>query len=421
MRSLGTSLTNTGDFLTLDGYGDLAGQQFTAHSVQQPRLSGPRRLEQRRAGGGGRAWHGLGFADRHLRAGDRRQSGAGAGRALQAQRDAVLWRQLYADHDGRLRSTRSISPASTATPSSSPTIFVPIPELDATKGFVADISNFLGQQFWTFIYPRDRRAARRRPSTASPGTRRFNLDGDGKPILSLQKLHFVYDPLAVLFTPNDLTHKYPLQPKQQVLALTNGQIQEGICWRIGQRAAAANARRHNICAQQNLPGGAVHGPAEHHLLVAQSAGQDRPFGDADHGDVGAQLPVRLRRCLQHRGVGALHVAVERPDRRTSFISQRVVGVEHADRRVCSTMTTTTWPFCCSMTPTSPTRASCSSTAISAPTGYTFSSPDHFDVNDVLPVRCRCSIRSRTRMGFDVAFLQHRLSLPRQFWSLTYDG
>src|SRR5690606_33092045 len=34
-----------------------------------------------------------------------------------------------------------------------PTIFIPIPELDATKGFVADITNFLGQQFWTFVYP----------------------------------------------------------------------------------------------------------------------------------------------------------------------------------------------------------------------------------------------------------------------------
>ena len=59
----------------------------------------------------------------------------------------------------------------------------------------------------------------------------YNLDVEGKPILSLQKLHYVYDPLVVLFTPNDLTHKYPLLPKQQILALTNGQIQEGICWR----------------------------------------------------------------------------------------------------------------------------------------------------------------------------------------------
>jgi hypothetical protein len=35
-----------------------------------------------------------------------------------------------------------------------PTIFIPIPELESSSGFVADISNFLGQQFWTFIYPR---------------------------------------------------------------------------------------------------------------------------------------------------------------------------------------------------------------------------------------------------------------------------
>ena len=34
-----------------------------------------------------------------------------------------------------------------------PTIFIPIPEIDATKGFVADMSNFLGQQIWTLIYP----------------------------------------------------------------------------------------------------------------------------------------------------------------------------------------------------------------------------------------------------------------------------
>ncbi len=32
-----------------------------------------------------------------------------------------------------------------------PTIFIPIPELDATTGFVANLSSFLGQQFWNFI------------------------------------------------------------------------------------------------------------------------------------------------------------------------------------------------------------------------------------------------------------------------------
>ena len=82
----------------------------------------------------------------------------------------------------------------------------------------------------------------------------FNLDGDGKPILSVQKLHFIYDPIAVMFTPNDLTHKYPLVPKQQVLALAKGQIQEGICWRsansLPQRLPPAN-----IFTQQILPAG----------------------------------------------------------------------------------------------------------------------------------------------------------------------
>ena len=82
----------------------------------------------------------------------------------------------------------------------------------------------------------------------------FNLDVEGKPILSLQKLHFVYDPLAVLFTPNDLTHKYSLQPKQQVLALTNGQIQEGICWRTDHLQPGRTAPQ-NISAQQEVPDG----------------------------------------------------------------------------------------------------------------------------------------------------------------------
>ena len=34
-----------------------------------------------------------------------------------------------------------------------PTIFIPIPELDSTKGFVANLSDFLGQQIWTIVYP----------------------------------------------------------------------------------------------------------------------------------------------------------------------------------------------------------------------------------------------------------------------------
>ena len=169
-----------------------------------------------------------------------------------------------------------------------PTIFVPIPELDASKGFVADIANFLGQQFWTFIYGE---------VVAQPGEtvngvlypQGFNLDGDSKPILSLQKLHFVYDPLAVLFTPNDLTHKYALNPKQQVLALTNGQIQEGICWRTDHLQDGRTAP-HNICAQQKLPDGWY---MDRPNIIYSS--HNRPVETAlsgvhDQGAVGAQLP-----------------------------------------------------------------------------------------------------------------------------------
>ena len=134
-----------------------------------------------------------------------------------------------------------------------PTIFIPIPEIDSTQNFVADLSNFLGQQLWTFIYSE---------IVAQPGDtvngvpypNGYNLDVEGQPVLSLQKLHFVYDPLAVLFTPNDLAHKYPLQPKQQILALTNGQIQEGICWRTA-NTLPQRLPPSNINAQQLLTAG----------------------------------------------------------------------------------------------------------------------------------------------------------------------
>ncbi len=180
-----------------------------------------------------------------------------------------------------------------------PTIFIPIPELDATKGFVANLSDFLGQQIWTLIYPE---------VVAQPGQKvngvtypiGFNLDVEGKPILSLQKLHFVYDPLVVLFTPNDLTHRYPLQPKQQVLALTNGQIQEAICWRTAnvqpQRLPPAN-----ISAQQILPAG--YGMDRPNIIYSS---HNRPVitpSNADYlGMSVSKLPLSLRSRLQHRGV-----------------------------------------------------------------------------------------------------------------------
>ena len=54
-------------------------------------------------------------------------------------------------------------------------------------------------------------------------------------------------------------------------------------------------------------------------------------------------------------------------------------------------------------------------------GYSFSSPDHFDVNDVLPSQVPLLDQVAPLYGYDVAFSNTDLSLPRQYWTLTYDG
>ena len=134
-----------------------------------------------------------------------------------------------------------------------PTIFIPIPELDGSTGFVVNLADFFGQQIWTIIYPEIvAQAGATVNGVAYPNG--YNIDPDGKPILSLQKLHYVYDPLAVLFTPNDLTHKYAVQPKQRVLALTNGQIREAISWRTA-NVQSDRLPPQNVCAQEILPSG----------------------------------------------------------------------------------------------------------------------------------------------------------------------
>ena len=52
-------------------------------------------------------------------------------------------------------------------------------------------------------------------------------------------------------------------------------------------------------------------------------------------------------------------------------------------------------------------------------GYTFSSPDHFDVNDVLPSQVPLLEQIAAGMpGLDVAFYNPDVSLPRQYWSLS---
>src|SRR5579872_2702695 len=53
-------------------------------------------------------------------------------------------------------------------------------------------------------------------------------------------------------------------------------------------------------------------------------------------------------------------------------------------------------------------------------GYSFSSPDHFDVNDVLPSQLPVLEQIANVLGFDVSVFNIDISLPQQYWSLVYD-
>jgi hypothetical protein len=292
-----------------------------------------------------------------------------------------------------------------------PTIFIPVPELDATKGFVADISDFGGQQFWTFIYPE---IVARSGVTVSGVTwdHDVNIDAEGKPVLSLQKLHFVYDPLVTLFTPNDLAHKYALPPKQQVLALTNGQIQEGICWRSAnvqpQRLAPSN-----ICAQQILPDG--DGMDRPNIIYSS---HNRPVATSAE----AQYPgMSVKGFLSVSGVvyNVEESALQGDQTGTSFVS----AVSSAASMALGVLfeydnddlgTFGTFPD------SDTTKGVVFLNGYLGASGYAFSSPDHFDVNDVLPSQVPLLEQIADTMGFDVAFFNTDVSLPRQFWSMTYD-
>ena len=297
-----------------------------------------------------------------------------------------------------------------------PTIFVPIPELDSTKGFVADIANFLSQQFWTFIYPE---------VVAQPGetvnginyAQGFNLDVEGKPILSLQKLHFVYDPLAVLFTPNDLTHKYSLQPKQQVLALTNGQIQEGICWRTDHLQAGRTAPQ-NISAQQEVPDGwYMDRPniiySSHNRAVQVSTGQ----------------PIKGLSINSFVSLSGAVYNIEESGLSTSLSTDQAGGeLISTVSSVANMLVAVLFDYdnndlgnLASPDPTLTNKGVVFINGYLGATGYSFSSPDHFDVNDVLPSQLPLLDQVANLYGYEVAFYNTDLSLPRQYWSLTYDG
>ena len=293
-----------------------------------------------------------------------------------------------------------------------PTIFIPIPELDSTPGFVVNLSDFLGQQIWTIVYPE---------AVAQPGDTingvaypdGYNLDPDGKPILSLQKLHFVYDPLAVLYTPNDLTHKYPLQPKQQVLALTNGQIREGICWRTAD-VQPDRLPPSNICAQQILPAGI--GMDRTNIIYSaqnrpvRTAASDGYKGMSVHSFVsvsGAVYNIE-ESAMQTDQTGAGFIS------QVSSTSNMLIGVLFDyDNDELGTLS----PY----DETKSTKGVVFINGYLNASGYSFSSPDHFDVNDILPCQVPLLDEIADILGADVAFYNIDANLPQQFWSFSYDG
>ncbi len=292
-----------------------------------------------------------------------------------------------------------------------PTIFIPIPELDATKGFVANLSNFLGQQIWTLIYPE----VVAQPGATANGVsypNGLNVDVEGKPILSLQKLHFVYDPLVVMFTPNDLAHKYPLQPKQQVLALTNGQIQEAICWRSANVQPQRRAPR-NVCAQQILPPG---------------FGMDRPNIIYSSHNRPVMTPVNASyQGMSVRGFRSISGVVYNIEESALAGDQTGSGLVSTVSSVSNMLVGVLFDYdnndLGTLKPYDPAKSTKGVVFINGylgAAGYAFSSPDHFDVNDVLPSQVPLLEQIASVFGFDVAFFNTDVSLPRQFWSMVYD-
>ena len=295
-----------------------------------------------------------------------------------------------------------------------PTIFVPIPELDASPGFVADLSEFLGEQFWTFIYT-EVVAQRGQTVNGVAYPNGLNIDGESRPILSLQKLQFVYDPIAVLFTPNDLSHKYPLAPKQQVLALTNGQVREGIAWRSADVQPGRQAP-HNVRAQELIPTGAGMDAAN----IVYSA-HNRPLTTPTRqGYLG--MSVHSIRSVSADVYNIEESAFSADQTATGFVSavssnaNMVIGVlfDYDNNELGS------------LTAYDPDLVNTGLVFLNGylgGAGYAFSSPDHVDVDDVLPSQLPLLEQIAGTMGgnWDVAFYNTDASLPRQYWNFSYDA
>ena len=292
-----------------------------------------------------------------------------------------------------------------------PTIFIPIPELDASTGFVADLSNFLGQQIWTLIYP-EKVAQPGDTVGGVPFANGLNLDGDNKPVLSVQKLHFIYDPIAVLFTPNDLAHKYALLPKQQVLAMTNSQIEEGICWRTANTQAPRTPPT-NVCAQQILPSG---------------DGMDRPNIIYSAQNTAVMTPAfpNYKGMSVHR-IRSLSGVVYNIEENILSSDQTATGLISAVSTISNMLLGVLFDYdnndLGTLSPYNEKESTKGLVFLNgylSATGYTFSSPDHFDVNDILPSQLPLLEQIAAVMGWEVALYNTDVSLPWQFWSLSYD-
>jgi hypothetical protein len=294
-----------------------------------------------------------------------------------------------------------------------PTIFIPVAELDATPGIVVDIANFLGEEFWTFLYAEQSAA----PGATVGGVvypNGLNIDQDGKPILSVQKLQFVYDPTAVLFTPNDLTHKYPLAPKQQVLALTNGQIQEGICWRSA-NLQPDRVRPHNVQAQQLLgPGWDMDAT---NIIYSPS---NRPVQTATQASY-LGMSVHSITSLSATTYNIEESAFAADPTATGFVST-VSSVQNMLLGVVFDYDNNDLGTLDSYDPSASNKALVFVNGYLSGGGYAFSSPDHMDVNDVLPSELPLleQVASTLGLGWDVAMYDVDVTLPREFWTFSYD-
>ena len=389
-------------------------RRVPAHSVQQSRVHDPRRVEQLRARPGRRARHGFRLTHRHLRAGEptatwrsrraRGTSGAGCSSSARSYTPTTMVDTLdNLDFTSITGETFFV-----------PTIFIPIPELDASTGFVADISELPRPAVLDLHLSGDRRASRRHRERRDVGPRRqHRRRRQARAIAAEAALR--------------------LRPAGRAVHAQRSHAQV----RAAAQAASARARRtarsrkasagvrptcsRNGCRRPTSARSRSCRAAT--AWTARTSSTRRTTGrcitsvsDEYMGMSVSSFLVGLRHRLQHRGVGAS----ERPD----GYELRLAGIvddEHGGRRPVRLRQRRPRHVRVRFDDSDTTKGVVFLNGYLSAAGYTFSSPDHFDVNDVLPSQVPLLEQIADTMGFDVAFFNTDVSLPRQFWSLTYDA